>query len=363
MFAGMEWLGSTPARLASLVLVASGFWLVYWRRRLAPARVLMALTVCATVFFMVLPMALMPWNSDVCAPAGLGPGAGRGHGAHFTAQSARLLSRRSPQPMLATDAEFVAATRGNGDTLWDERGAARCRAEFHRLCHQHRTARTAARLAREAQLRAGGLLRGRRDALLAAPRQIHHGQHGGGSLAHAWMLPEGAVQKLRGAQPQLELTYSLSLLKPREYRVPTDGKRHALPGLGYCSAVVDEPGNRIDVDCFSAFTHSAQISAELNEHSASRVYSLRGFCAGFRALAVRQAREARRRLATARAARHHYGHRVGCGELFREVPDIARHPRRRPRDLPFAGDRRQHRFQKASWRDAAPHEMLLHQRG
>src|SRR6185436_7051602 len=75
----------------------------------------------------------------------------------------------------------------------------------------------------------------------------------------------------------LALEYSLSLLKPREYRVPTDGKRHALPGLGYCSAQVDEPANRIDVDCFSAFTHAAQISAELNEIPASRVYSLVGF--------------------------------------------------------------------------------------
>ena len=32
--AGMEWLGSLPARLVSLALVACGFWLVYWRRRL-----------------------------------------------------------------------------------------------------------------------------------------------------------------------------------------------------------------------------------------------------------------------------------------------------------------------------------------
>jgi len=78
---------------------------------------------------------------------------------------------------------------------------------------------------------------------------------------------------LRSTQPQLELEYSLTLLQPREYRVPTDGKRHALPGLGYCSAEVDSPGNRIEVDCFSAFTHSAQISAELNGVPASRDYA------------------------------------------------------------------------------------------
>ena len=69
---------------------------------------------------------------------------------------------------------------------------------------------------------------------------------GGGLLTHAWMLPEHAVQELRDTQPQLELNYSLTLLKPHEYQVPTDGKQHRLPGLGYCGAVVNGPGNRID---------------------------------------------------------------------------------------------------------------------
>ena len=54
-----------------------------------------------------------------------------------------------------------------------------------------------------------------------------------------------------------------------------------MPGLGYCSARVDEPGNRIDVDCFSALTHPAQISAELNEIPASRVYDRVDFAPEF----------------------------------------------------------------------------------
>ena len=140
---------------------------------------------------------------------------------------------------------------------------------------------------------------------------------GGGSLAHAWMLPEAAVQRLRGVQPELELTYSLTLLKPREYQVPTDGKRHALPGLGYCSAKVDEPGNRIDVDCFSAFTHSAQISARAERDLREpRLRQPRGFRAGLRAMAVQQAREAHHRLAATREARQHHGHCVGRGGLI-----------------------------------------------
>src|SRR5688572_22990648 len=46
---GLQWLATTPAMLASLVLLAIGFWLVYWRRRVTPARVLMALMVCVAV--------------------------------------------------------------------------------------------------------------------------------------------------------------------------------------------------------------------------------------------------------------------------------------------------------------------------
>ena len=38
------------------------------------------------------------------------------------------------------------------------------------------------------------------------------------------------------------------------------------------SAELDESGNRIEVDCFSAFSDSAQISAELAKIPASRVY-------------------------------------------------------------------------------------------
>ena len=97
MLSGMEWLASTPAKVASIALVVCGFWLVYWRRRLRPARVLMVLTVCVTLFFMLLPMGIDALELDVCAPASLGPGACRGYGAHFPAQSTPLLSRSAPR--------------------------------------------------------------------------------------------------------------------------------------------------------------------------------------------------------------------------------------------------------------------------
>jgi hypothetical protein len=63
----------------------------------------------------------------------------------------------------------------------------------------------------------------------------------------------------------------LTLLKPRDHS-PDGREAPPLPGIGWCSARLDEPGNRIDVDCFSAITHPTQISAQLNDISASRVY-------------------------------------------------------------------------------------------
>ncbi len=73
LFSGMQWLAVTPAKLAALVLLAIGFWLMYWRRRIAAARILMAFTVCVTLLLVLLPMALDSLEFDVrdsdCASA------------------------------------------------------------------------------------------------------------------------------------------------------------------------------------------------------------------------------------------------------------------------------------------------------
>jgi len=47
--AGLDWLAMTPAKLVPVALTALAFWLVYWRRRILPARILLALTACLTV--------------------------------------------------------------------------------------------------------------------------------------------------------------------------------------------------------------------------------------------------------------------------------------------------------------------------
>jgi len=354
MYTGMEWLGSTPAKLASLALVASGFWLVYWRRRLAPARVMMALTVCVTLFFMLLPMALMPWSSTFALLRASGP-AQAADTSRITLHNPRFCFPAARRLEVATGAEFVSGARRNGLALWDDEElqgvgpnsvAFLTSIEPRGLPLDWRVKLNHV----QAEYSAGG------ETLYSLRPARNITDHaGGGSLAHAWMLPEGAVQKLQGMQTTLKLTYSLTLLKPREYQVPTDGKRHRLPGLGYCGAVVNEPDNRIDVDCFSAFTHSAQISAELNEIPASRVYSHVDFAPAL--------------------AKWPYSKRVG---LTIGSPRFARHDSITvtswdaasyfEKSLPLPGvlgadletcplpTTESKGFQKASWRDAAPHE-------
>jgi non-heme chloroperoxidase len=355
---GMEWLASTPARLASLVLVACGFWLVYWRRRLAAARVLLALTVSITLFFMVLPMALMPGSSTFALQQASGP-APAADTARISLRSPRVCFPATHRSELASDPVFVAAGRGSEETMWDADGLADglqgvapnsvaflTHVEPRGLPLDWRVKLNYV----QAVYSAGGA-----QLYSLRPARYITDQGGGGTLAHAWMLPEAAVQKLRGAQPQLVLSYSLSLLKPREYRVPADGKRHELPGLGYCSAEVDEPGNRIDVDCFSAFTHSAQISAELNEIPASRVYSKVDFAPAYAQWMY--SKRVKLVIGSPRLAQHDSitvtaWNAASYFEKSLTLPgilgaDLETCP------LPSSDS---NGFQKAAWRDAAPHE-------
>jgi pimeloyl-ACP methyl ester carboxylesterase len=352
--AGMEWLGSTPARIASLALVAAGFWQVYWRRRLVAARVLMVLTVCATVFFMVLPSVLLPWSATFALQ--------QASGQKPTVESARI-SLRNPRvcfpatrfAQLATDAEFIAATQRHDLTLWDEeelQGVGPSSVAFFTSIEPRGLPldwRVKLNYA-QANYSAGG------ETLYSLrPARYITDQAGGGSLAHAWMLPDHAVQKLRGLQPDLELSYSLTLLRPREYQVPTDGKRHQLPGLGYCGARVNESRNRIDVDCFSASSHPAQLSAELNDIPASRVYSRADFAPAYAQwpygkrveLAVESPRLAKHDTITVSAwevASHVEKSLTSHGILGADLDTCP---------LPATGNSG---FRKSAWRDAAPHE-------
>jgi non-heme chloroperoxidase len=274
-FSGMGWLATAPTQVAGLMLAMAGLWLVYWRRRLAQARALLALSVCLTLLIIITPMWLWSWNSTFAVQKFLGPATGANAG---------NLSLRNPQRCfpatlssgLATDASFEAARHSANLALWDDESLQESLQEVGPGAVAFLTTIEPRGLppdwrAKLNYVQAEFSSDGRARYSLRPARYLTD-ERGGGSLTHAWMLPEPALQELRQAQPALQLTYSLTLLAPHEYAVRVNGKRQTLPGLGFCSATRIEPANRIDVDCFSGVSRPAQISAELAGISATRVY-------------------------------------------------------------------------------------------
>ncbi len=267
---GMQWLAVTPARLAAVCLLGIGFWLMYWRRRFMAARTLIAVTVFAMMLFLMLPMALLPWDTTFAIQTAASPPPGADI-TRISLRSPRLCFPAARRADLSSDGAFVAAMQGTGLTPWDGEALRDVGPEsIAFLTHVEPGGLPLDWRVRLTYVQADYSADGAPTYSLRPAEYLTGG--GAGSLAHLWMLPEGAARTLRTAPSQLTLTYSLTLLKPTEFRVPTDGKRHALPGLGYCSAELDDPGNRIVVDCFNALTRPAQISAALNEIPASRVY-------------------------------------------------------------------------------------------
>jgi non-heme chloroperoxidase len=360
LHAGMQWLAATPAMLAAIVLTAVGFWLTYWRRRIAAARMLMAATVCTMLLILLLPMEFVPWNKTFAIQTAFGP-TPAADTARISLRNLRTCFPAARRADLSSDAAFVAATQRQGLELWDAEQLGKIGPNSIAFLTdvQPRGLPTDWRVKLN-HVQANYSVAGEMLYSLRPAEFITGG--GGESLTHAWMLPESAVQTLRGVGPQLELAYSLTLLKPREYSVPTDGQRHTLPGLGYCSAEVDEPGNRIEVDCFSAFSYPAQISAALNDIPASRVYS-RSITYGHHLVELAPAfmrwpysQRLKVSIRSPRLARH--------DSITVTAWDVAGHFQKsltvpgilgadlQTCPLPMENNR----FQKANWRDAAPHE-------
>jgi pimeloyl-ACP methyl ester carboxylesterase len=261
---GISWLATTPAVLACLLLLVLAFWLVYRRRRIALARVLLGVAFGGAILFVVLPMALLPWETTFALQKTLGPQPRAGV-PEFSLHSPNYCLPSVRREELATDAAFLAAIRKTGLVLWEDealRGLAPDAVAFL------------------TQVQARGLpldwrvklnyVQARNSALRPATYLTDRG--GGALLSHTWMLPK--------AIPGLHLTYSLTLLAPEEHSLPIDGQRRALPGIGYCSAR-READHRIHVDCFQGFSRTAQISAELPRIPATRDYSAVDFSPGW----------------------------------------------------------------------------------
>jgi pimeloyl-ACP methyl ester carboxylesterase len=269
LVSGSHWFATAPAHLTSILLLAFGFWLVYWRRRLAAARILMGATVVVTMLLLVLPMGLRQWDFAFAMQSALSP-APPDEAAHITLRNTQVCFPATSRADLTSDPQFG---------QWEDEEESLRDVGPDSVAFVTAIAPVGLPLDWRAKLNyvQADYFAGSSPLYSLRPARYLTDGAGGTSFRHAWMLPEIAVERLRGADAKLQLTYSLTLLKPREFSVPTDGIRRKVTGLGYCSAKVSESGNRIDIDCFIAGTRPAQITAELDEIPASRAYALPDF--------------------------------------------------------------------------------------
>ena len=346
---GLGWLAMMPAKLLPLLLAALGFWLIYWRRRVLQARILLAVTAGVTVLMFLLPMWLLPWSTVFAAQTSLNAVEAPADTQHFYLRPARTCFPATRMSDIAKDAAFNAAREASGLRMWSNenlRDSGPDSIAFLTMIEPRR-----APLDWRVKLnyvQADYFGQGTKPLFSLRPARYNTG------LAHAWVLPASALQKLQGVDASLKLSYSFTLLKPRNFSLPTDGRRHELPGLGHCMAEMNDTANRIDVECFSAFRQPAQITAELNEISASRASSPADFSPAWTQWPFSQ--RVKLAIVSPRLAKHDtitvtawdvagYLDRSLTlpGILGAELSTCA---------LPSANGS----FQSARWRDAAPHE-------
>jgi pimeloyl-ACP methyl ester carboxylesterase len=347
--AGLLWLSMAPAKGVPLLLAALGFWLVHARRRILAARILLAVTAGVAVLLFLLPMWLLPWKAVYAAQTSLHPAV-----PPVGAQKIHLHSTRACFPAtrlgeLAKSPAFHAAREASGLRMWSDEDLRDSGADSIAFL----TTIEARRLppgwrATLNHVQAEYLAQG--DTPLFSLRPAFYGS----SMAHAWVLPESALRRLDGADASLRLRYWFTLLEPRNFSLPVDGRRHALPGLGHCSAAMNDTLDRIDVECFSAFRQPAQITAELNDIPASRASTPPDLSPGWTQWPFAQ--RVRLAITSPRLARHDTitvsaWDVAGYVERSLQFPGIlGAEPR--TCGLPEANGN----FQASRWRDAAPHE-------
>jgi non-heme chloroperoxidase len=273
---GMSWLAFTPGGLVAFVLFGVACWLALWRRRVRAARFVLVASMLALVVLLLLPMWLLPWKHVYAAQTALVnpqvPPASDTSAIYL--RNAHTCFAATRVRDLAADAAFTEARRAVSvrDWTYEDQAAAGPESvafvtsiEPRRLPPDWRVGLTYVS-AEYSSTPGSSPIYSLRPTLYETD---------GSSLSHAWVLPEHALRQLSSdPQVQLELHYYLALLQPHEFRLPADGLPHAVPKLGYCSAKLDATGSSIEVNCFSGFDQPAQVSAELEDIPASRVYGL-----------------------------------------------------------------------------------------
>jgi len=274
--AGLNWLSYLPSTLAAFMLFGIACWLVYWRRRTRAGRALLVVAMLVMVVLMLLPMWLLPWKPVYAAQTALAPpnsATTPDIGAIYL-RSLRTCFAATHVRNLADDPGFAEARRAVGVAAWTREDQAESgpdsvafltSVEPRRLPPDWRVGLT--------YVEAGYFAASSPTPLYSLRPTSYHTEDG--SLSHAWVLPEHALRRLGNeAKVELRLRYYLTLLEPHQFSLRSDGRRQAVPGLGYCRAKLDSTGSHIEVNCFSGLEHPAQVSVELEDIPATRVYGL-----------------------------------------------------------------------------------------
>jgi non-heme chloroperoxidase len=360
-YSGMAWLSTTPAWVACLLMLVAGFWLVY-RRRLGQARFLLAATVGVTVLLLVTPMAWLPWETTFALQKSLGARerTESATGASTGPDLSRISLRNTQVcfPAVRRDAlgdpGFDTARRKAGLQWWDEevlQGADPESVAF--LTHIEPWGLPLDWRVKLNYVQAEYSGAGKRFSL--RPAHYLTDENGHRVISHAWMLPAPALEQLPGSRSRLQLTYSLTLLRPREHALRVDGKRHALPGLGSCSARRHEGARLIAVDCFSTPAYPAQITAELPDIPATRAHGPVNFSPGW----VQWPFSSRVKLSIPSPRLSLHDHiTVTAWQVAAYIDESLSLPGilgADPTTCPLPGDAAA-TFQNARWSDSAPHE-------
>jgi len=274
MAVGLDWLSFTPATLVPLCLLAVGCWLVYWRRNIRAARLLLGVAILAALLLVLLPMWLAPWKPVYAVQAALTRPDVMPDTRAIYLRPARACFPSTTMRNLATDTAFIAARQASGVWAWNSEDLGEPGPDSLVFL----TSIEARRLPKDWRVKllyvqADYHSAGHAQPLYSLRPMSYDTANTASSLSHAWVLPDFAVRRLIGeSQVELKLRYYMTLLEPHEFSLPTDGRRHAVPRLGYCSAKPAAAGDHIEVDCFTGFEKPAQISAELEKIAATRVY-------------------------------------------------------------------------------------------
>lgn len=354
---GMGWLALGPTKIVAALLAAFTLWLVYWRRRITWARIMVPVTTLLVVLLAVTPMYLAPWQMMYSLQTRAVPAQPAADIADIRLRNANVCFKAARVVDLFADPTFKWEHPFGGILQWREfefkdpgPDAIAFITHFDLVGVPADWRSELLHVRADYQGRAGSA-----ERVSLRPVSYINRRHRGESLWHTWALPGDELRALEASDSTLHLEYSLALGEPTTHSLPTDGKRHALPGVGYCSAEVDAAANVIEVDCFSSFGRPEQVSAELDEIPASRVYATPDLSP--RWTRWMRTHRARLEIASPRLAKHDTitvtAWRL-AGYLQKEItlPGILGAVLATcPLPASKAGS-----FQASRWRDAAPHE-------